>query len=317
MKAALIEEFGGIEKIQITEVQKPSVGDDQVLIKTAYASVNPVDWKIREGWLKKILPHEFPVILGWDVSGTVEEVGDAVKHLDKGDKVYAFCRFPIVHSGTYAEYVSFEGDNVAEKPENLSFEEAATIPLAALTAWQSLFDTAELKKGQSVLIHAGAGGVGSFAIQLAKNIGAKVYTTASKSNHEYVKSLGASVAIDYKTEDYVEAINEYEPEGVDVVLDCVGGDTCEKSLPLVSRGGHVVTICDLFVDEEMGSDRGVQVSSVFVTPNGKQLRDIAALYEEGKLIPPAVQTFNFEQIGMALEKSQAGHTRGKIAIKIE
>lgn len=316
MKAAIIEEFGGTEKIKIKDVPKPRIGEEQVLIKTAYASVNPVDWKIREGWMKKILPHEFPITLGWDVSGVVEEVGSAVKHLAKGDEVYAYCRQPIVHSGTYAEYVAFDGDNVAEKPANLSFAEAATVPLAALTAWQSLFDAARLKAGQTILIHAGAGGVGSFAIQLAKNAGAKVYTTAGKANHDYVKKLGADVAIDYKQEDYVEVMRKFEPHGVDVVYDCVGEGTAEKSLPLVRSGGHLVTICDLFIDEEMGAERGVQVASVFVAPNGRQLAEIAALFEQGKLVAPAVEEYPLEEVSKAHEKSRAGHTRGKLAIKI-
>src|ERR1700733_2368139 len=190
MKAMVIEKFGHEEQLHLGDIPTPLPSDNEVQIQVLYSAVNPVDWKIREGLMKNFLPHEFPLILGWDAAGIVKAIGKNVKKFKVGDEVFAYCRKPIVKWGTYAEYVCFDADNIALKPNNINFAEAAAIPLAGLTAWQALFDFAKLKKGESILIHGGAGGVGSFAIQFAKHAGAKVITTASKQNHDYVKKLG-------------------------------------------------------------------------------------------------------------------------------
>ncbi|MEM1282065.1 MAG: NADP-dependent oxidoreductase, partial [Chlamydiota bacterium] len=262
-----------------------------------------------------LLPHKFPAILGWDVAGVVEEVGDGVKDLSVGDFVYAFCRRSIVKEGTFAEYVAFDAKNVAHKPSNLTMAQSASLPLVALTAWQALFDFADIKQGDDVLIHAGAGGVGSIAIQLAKHAKARVITTASLKNFDYVKELGADDIIDYNTQDFVQVTKELCPDGVDMVFDCVGGKTFHRSLDIVKKGGSLVTICNA-VDETYGADRGVRSGFVFVTPNGEQLAEIAKLVEEGALVPPNLVEYPFHEAPLALEKNREGHTKGKIILNL-
>ena len=218
MKAAVIESFGDLDKIKLTTIPEPVAGDDEVLISVSYAGVNPVDGKIVKGLLKDRMPYQFPIVLGWDGAGEVVAIGKTVTNIKLGDKVHAYFRKPEIRWGTFCERATCLAKDVAIVPEKLSMQEAAVIPLAALTAWQALFDTAHLKAGQTVLIHAGAGGVGSYAIQLAKNAGAKVYTTASASNHSYVHKLGADVVIDYTKESVTQRIKKDHPEAVDACL---------------------------------------------------------------------------------------------------
>jgi len=315
MKAVVINDFSGAEKAHIQELPVPEPAPGEIQIKVACASVNPVDWKISEGMLKSRLPHEFPITLGWDAAGVVSEIGQGVTQFSIGDEVYAYCRKPMIHLGTFAEYVCFDADLVARKPKTLTVAEASAIPLTALTAWQALFDVAHLKKGQTVLIHAGAGGVGGMAIQLAKYAGAKVYTTASKKNHDYVKSLGADVAIDYTQEDFVEFINEEEAHGVDLVFDCVGGESLHQSVDIVKEGGHLVTICE-FIDNTFGESHGIHSSFIFVKPDGKQLNKLAELIDKGELKAPHIETRPLEQAPEALAQSKAGHTKGKLVLTV-
>lgn len=313
MKAVVVEKFG--ESVQVKDQPLPEPKDHEVQIHIAYSGVNPVDWKIQEGYFKERMPHEFPIILGWDAAGVVAQTGYGVHHFKKGDEVYAYCREPVIKKGTFAEYVSVNENFLALKPKNISFAEAASIPLAGLTAWQSLFDYAKLQKGQTVLIHAGAGGVGSFAIQLAKIKGAIVYTTASVNNHPYVKKLGADFALDYHQEDFVRAFKMKLPDGFDVVFDCVGGETFRKSFALVKKGGCLVSICN-FNAESLGQQYGVRSGHVFVSPNGRQLREISALIESGQLKPPHIEEFTLAHAKQALEKIRTGHTQGKIVLKV-
>ncbi len=317
MKAVVFDEFGGKEKMRIADMPNPKPEKGEVLIAGVYAGLNPVDWKIREGWLQKRVKTEFPAIMGWDISGTVSEVGQGVKNFKPGDEVYSYCRKSVVKRGTYAEYVAANADHVAMMPKHLSFAEAAGIPLVALTAWQALFDLAKLTKGQSILIHAGAGGVGSMAIQLARWAGAKIYTTASSGNHQYVKGLGADAAIDYHTEDIAEVQKKHEPKGFDVVLDCVGEEVFNESLPLVKKGGWLVTICKLFIEDSVGQEHGIRAGFVFVRPNGEQLAKITELFDQGHLKAPKITEFSLEDAAEALEKNRKGHTRGKIVLKIK
>ncbi len=317
MKAVVFDEFGGKDKMRITDIPNPKLEKGEVLIEGVYAGLNPVDWKIREGWLQKRVKTEFPAIMGWDVSGTVSEVGEGVKNFKPGDEVYSYCRKPVVKWGTYAEFVAVNADHVAMMPKHLSFAEAAGIPLVALTAWQALFDLAKLTKGQSILIHAGAGGVGSMAIQLARWAGAKIYTTASSGNHQYVKDLGADVAIDYHKEDIAEVQKKQEPKGFDVVLDCVGEEAFDQSLSLVKKGGWLVTICKLFIEDSVGQEHGIRAGFVFVRPNGEELTKITKLFDEGHLKVPKITEYSLEDAAEALEKNREGHTRGKIVLKIK
>lgn len=315
MKAIVIDSFGGVEKLHLKDVPTPTPADNEVLIQVHYAGVNPVDWKIREGALQGAYPQSFPMILGWDCSGTIKAVGKNVRNFKPGDEVFAYCRKPQIQWGTYAEYISFDASNVALKPKNINFAEAAAIPLACLTAWQAIFDFANLKKGQTILIHAGAGGVGGFAIQLAHNAGAKVITTASESNHPYVKKLGADFAIDYNKQNFVEKVREFAPQGVDVVFDTIGGKTLKDSIGLLKTGGALVTIIDRNV-QSLKLPPTIKAGYVFVQPDGKELTQISNLIKDGKLKAPQIEELPLRDAAKAHEKSQGGHTRGKTVLKV-
>jgi NADPH2:quinone reductase len=316
MKAMVIEDFGGPEQLKLADLPTPTPADDEVLIEVAYTSVNPVEWKIREGMLTDLFPHHFPLILGWDAAGTVSALGSNAAGFVIGEKVYAYCRKPEIRYGTYAEFVAVDHAAVAPMPANLSFAEAATIPLTGLTSWQALFDFAGLKAGQKVLIHAGAGAIGSLAIQFAKHAGASVITTASLGNHDYVKRLGADAAVDYASEDFAAAVTELEPDGIDVVYDAVGGETQRRSYEVLKPGGVMVSIVDA-PDGELAERYGVKAGFVFVEPNGAQLREITGLIEAGKVKPAAIEEMNLEDAATAQERSKAGHVRGKIVLKIK
>ena len=301
MKAIAIDNFGGRTELKLRELPTPVAGKGEVLIKVKAAGVNPVDRKIREGLLRTRLPHQFPIILGWDAAGTVVGTGAAV---------YAYCRKPIIKDGTYAEYVVVPKTSIARKPKNLSFVEAASVPLAALTAYQSLFDAAGLKRGQRVLIHAAAGGVGGFAVQLAKQAGAYVIATASQAKHAYVKSLGADEVIDYRAVDFRQAVRD-----VDVAFDTVGGETQVKSTDVVRKGGVLVSIL-AFVDAEAVRKKGVEPKYVFVAPNGRQLAKLTKLIEAGKLRTKIAKVFPLKAAAKAHALIEQGHTTGKIVLKI-
>lgn len=315
MKALTINKFGGVEETSWSDLPVPQPQPGEVQIHISHAAVNPVDWKICEGYLKKLLPHAFPLIPGWDASGTVFAVGEEVTEFKTGDKVYAFCRKPTVQWGTYAEYVCFDAAHVAPMPSSLTAAQAASIPLVALTAWQSLFDDAKLQKGQSILVHAGAGGVGSMALQFAKHVGAKVYTTASANHHDYVKQMGADIAIDYNKRPFEEALKEYEPEGVDVVYDCVGYDTLEKSYQVVKKGGCLVSIVNR-PDPEQCEAHGIRSAFTFVRPEGSQLASIGKLIDNGKVVPPTIKELPFDDYAQAWKQIKSHHTEGKIVLKI-
>lgn len=316
MKAIVIEQFGNVDNLQVEEVPIPQPEENEVQIQILYTSVNPVDWKIREGMFQGRLPHEFPIILGWDAAGIVTAVGSHVKKFRVGDEVFAYCRKTLVHEGTYAEYICFDAQHVAFKPKNLNFAQAAGIPLVGLTAWQALFDFGKLKKGEKILIQAGAGGVGSLALSLAKNAGAKVYTTASEPNHAYVKKLGADVAIDYRKESFVDLLKKLEPQGIDIVLECMGGDILKKSIETLKEGGRLVSILGQ-LNPRTAQERHIDFSYVFVTPNGHELQQLATLFEEGKLEVPLIEEMPLEEAAKAQEKVRQGHTRGKIVLKIK
>lgn len=316
MKAVVIEDFGGPEQLKVMDIPAPLPTDHEVQIAVAYAGVNPIDCKVRMGLRKEWRPHYFPLILGWDVSGTVASVGKLVKNWKIGDQVFAYCRKPIVQWGAYAEYVCVEEELVARKPKRLPFDKAAAIPLVALTAWQVLFDCLTLKPGQIILIHAGAGGIGSMAIQFAKYGGAKIITTASSHNHDYVKKLGADVVIDYSKEDFVERVKTLYPDGIDVVFDTMGGDTMKRSFPLLKPSGSLVSIVSPDASQ-VAKEFQREGNFLLVTPNGEQLKIIASLIEQGKVVSPEVQELPLEQAALAHQKIEAMHTRGKIVLRVK
>lgn len=315
MKAITIEKFGGTKQVKMADVPTPMPMDNEVQIAVSNAAVNPVDWKICDGMMKA-LPYEFPIILGWDAAGTVSAVGKNVRNFKVGDQVFAYCRKPQVKWGTFAEYVCVDERQVAKKPKNLSFAQASSIPLCGLTAWQALFDFGKLKKGETVLIHAGCGGVGSMAVQIAKNAGARVITTASKKNHDYVKNLGADILIDYTTENFQERVKKECPQGVDLVIDTIGGQTCSTSMNLLKTGGRLVSLLEKF-EKSKTYPNNISCYSMFVEPKGTQLQQIAELMNQGKIKAPNIQEMKLEEAAQALEKNRTGHTCGKIVLKVK
>jgi NADPH:quinone reductase-like Zn-dependent oxidoreductase len=313
MKAIAINDFGGLDKLQLMDLPVPEIRPREILVKVRAAGVNPVDWKIREGYLKDLFSHQFPVILGWDAAGVVEGVGNGVTRFKSGDEIFAYCRKPIVHGGAYAEYILLEEEHAAIKPKNITFEEAASVPLAGLTAYQSLFDAANLKPGETILIHAAAGGVGGFGVQLAKDHDAVVWATASGRNKKYVQDLGASQVVDYSQTNFGDEVFSKYPHGVDVVFDCVGGEVLQKSAEIVREGGRLITI----VDDPTGLARSdIRKEFVFVAPNTTQLTELARMVEQGRLKTHLSQVFPFglEGARKAHELSESMHTRGKMVL---
>jgi NADPH:quinone reductase-like Zn-dependent oxidoreductase len=315
MKAIAINEFGGPEKLELMDLPAPEPQEGEILIRVRAAGVNPVDWKIRDGLLKDRLPHRFPLILGWDAAGVVERVASAKTGFAARDHVYAYCRKPVVQAGTYAEYVTIPATSAAPKPRTMSFEEAATVPLAALTAYQCLFDAARLQAGETALIHAAAGGVGGFAVQLAKERGSIVLGTASATNHAYLRRLGVDKPIDYTARDFRESVRQSQKEGVDVIFDCAGGDTLERSVDVLKKGGRLVSIVDPAGIKKL-KDAGINAFYVFVEPHQDELRELTRLIEAGRLRTLIAATFPVEQASKAHEMSKARHVRGKMVLTI-
>jgi 2-desacetyl-2-hydroxyethyl bacteriochlorophyllide A dehydrogenase len=310
LKAATYKEFGGAEKIEIKTVDVPELKEGEVLVKIKAAGVNPVDALVREGYLKEFLPYEFPIIPGWDVAGTVEDRGFSARRFNVGDAVYAYARRPTVQHGTFAEYIVIPESYLATKPENISFEEAAGIPLVGLTAYQSLFDAGKLQKGQTVLILGGSGGVGSLGIQLAKIAGATVIAVASEKNHAFMKELGADHTIDYKDQDVGAATKEINPDGVDLIFDCASGETLQQSLTALKSSGKLVSIANQGQD----LDSSIDFQYVFVEPNSSQLDKLMEYVEAGQMKVFVSHTYNLEQTAEALNQIQTLHTKGKIVI---
>lgn len=330
MKAAYISRYGNIDDVQLDEQSQPPLTADAVLVKVHAASINPLDLRVLEGEFKAILPVKFPFILGNDFAGTVVEVGSKVTQFKAGDEVYAKTDL----NGAFAEYTVVQQSSLALKPQNISMEQAAALPLVALTSWQALVEIAKVKAGQKVLIHAGSGGVGSIAIQLAKSLGATVATTTSAKNSGWVKELGADIIIDYKTMDFEQELKDY-----DVVLDTQGGKTLEKSLNVLKRGGRLISISgppDHAFAEAINPNwflkcvipmlswsirhkakRGITYSFLFMQPNGQQLSKITELVEAGKIKPVVDQTYDFIQIKEALQYVNTGRAKGKVVLQFD
>lgn len=310
MKAIVMNQYGESEELVETEWSKPEINPDQVLIEMHATAINPIDWVIRSGYMAENMPVEFPFILGWDAAGVIAKVGQDVTQFKVGDEVFAR---PATENGTYAEYVAVGEDLVALKPKNLSFNEAASVPLAGLTAWQCLVDFGQIKAGDKVLIHAGSGGVGSLAIQIAKSFGAYVLSTASGKNEAFLKELGVDEFINYETTDFVDVAKD-----LDLVVDTMGGDILEKSLSVVKDGGRLVSISGE-PNEEKAKEREITVKSLWLDPNGKQLAELGELIEKGEVKPYIGHTFPFTAQGLrdAHDLSETRHAKGKIVIEIK
>ncbi|MCU4730144.1 NADP-dependent oxidoreductase [Bacillus cereus] len=332
MKAMIIDSYGKVPMC-MAEVPTPEINEYEVLAEIHAASINPIDFKIRDGKVKMLLKYEMPLILGNDFSGVITKVGSKVTHFKVGDEIYARPRKNKI--GTFAEYIAIHEDDIALKPKNLSFEEAASIPLVGLTSYQALHDIMQLQKGQKILIHAGSGGVGTFAIQLAKIMGATVTTTASEAGTNLVTSLGADEIINYKTEKFEDILKNY-----DAVFDTIGGATLEKSFNIIKSGGNIVSVSGMpnaRFGKEFGSGffktllfslaskkltalkkkHNAQYSFLFMKPSGDQLRTIANYIEAGKIKPVIDRVFPFEDAQKAMEYSESGRAKGKIIVKIK
>jgi NADPH:quinone reductase-like Zn-dependent oxidoreductase len=333
MKAVIAEQYGGVEVLEISnDLPVPRVGPNGVLIEVRAASVNPVDWKLRQGLLHAVMPVVFPVIWGCDFSGVVKEVGPAVTLFKPGDEVYGMKDGYVAktYRGTYAEYVVVPEKSLAAKPKNLSYEEAAAVPLAALTAWQAMIHQGKLKPGQRVLIHAGAGGVGVMAIQIAKAFGAYVAATASTRNQDLLRELGADLTIDYTR----DKTSKLRPK-FDLVLDGVGESVWAESFRVLKVGGRLITLTPPVPEQSSGKLRfyatairgmavgfargllgGKRLAMTRVKPRGGEMEKISALIEAGKIRPLVEKVFALEQIAEAHRLSEAGHVRGKLVISI-
>lgn len=311
MRAVIIEEYGGKENLKESEVPMPIAESHQVVIKEKATSINPIDWKLREGYLQEMMPWEFPIILGWDVAGEIVEVGSEVTDWKIGDRVFA--RPETTRFGTYAEYTAVDDNLLAYIPESISYEEAAAAPLAGLTAWQALFDYGKLAEGEKVLIHAGSGGVGTYAIQLAKSQGAYVISTASEKNRELLLNLGVDQFIDYKSEDFTKILND-----VDVVLDTMGGEVLNNSFKVIKpHTGRVVSIAG-DADKELIEKADVAFHNIWLEPDGKQLTQLAQLMEQGKVKSIIGATYPLTAKGVydAHALSETHHAVGKIVLKV-
>ncbi len=308
MKAIRFHTYGGPEVLVLEDAPRPEAAADELLIRVAAAGVNPLDWKVRAGHAKDWLQHQLPLIPGWDVSGTVAAMGTGVSGFKEGDEVFGMLDF--TRNGAYAEYAVARATEMARKPDAVNHVNAASLPIAALTAWQALFDVARLTPGQTVLIHGAAGGVGHFAVQLAKWKGAQVIATASARNSGFARELGADRVIDYQATRFEEAVR-----GVDVVLDTIGGDTQQRSWQALKKGGVLVATLGI-ATPQAARDFGVRGEGVFVHADAGQLSQIAALIETKQLRSYISGTPPLAEAASAHEQSEAGHVRGKIVLQV-
>ncbi|KQP37354.1 NADP-dependent oxidoreductase [Pseudorhodoferax sp. Leaf274] len=332
MQAFMIDRYGKKEAGRIGDMPEPEMRDDDVLVQVHAASLNALDVKIRSGAFKPVLPYRLPLILGNDVAGTVIRVGARVRSFKPGDEVYA--RPDDDRIGGFAERIAIQESSLAPKPRNLSMVEAASLPLVALTAWQTLVETAHLKKGQKVLISAGSGGVGSVAIQLARHLGAFVATTTSTANVDWVKALGADLVVDYRKQDFSTVLRDY-----DVALNSLGKDALHKSLQILKPGGHLISISGpptpafaaarglawpllqvlrllSFGIRNKAKQRGSSYSFVFMRADGAQLREITSLVESGAIRPVVDQVFPFQDTAQALAYVDSGRAKGKVVVQL-
>ncbi len=303
MLAVRLHEYGGADKLVVEEVERPQPQTGQVLVRLAFAGVNPADWKMREGYYQKFMPLPFPWIPGMEGAGTVEAVGEGVNTLQPGQAV-----FGLINSA-YAQYAVAPASDLSPKPAALSLAQAATVPVGALTAWQAVIEEAGVQAGQRVLVQGGAGGVGLFAVQLARWRGAHVIATTSGPNVEFVRGLGAETVIDYRTTRVEEVVKD-----LDAVIDTVGGDLVARSVPLIKPGGIFVTVAAM-VDPELGESRGIRATSSRRADTAC-LAEISGLLSDRQLVPEVGKVFPLAQARQAQELSQTGHGRGRILLQM-
>lgn len=332
MKAYFINKYTK-EDLILADISTPSINENEVLVEIYAAGLNLLDSKIKTGEFKLILPYKLPLILGHDFAGVVVKIGKNVKNYKIGDEVYS--RVSDFNIGTFAEYIAVNENDLASKPKNITMEEAASIPLVALTAWQALIDVANIKKGQRVFIQAGSGGVGTVAIQLAKYLGATVATTASTKSFDFLKELGADTLIDYKTQDFENLLKDY-----DVVLNSQDKKTLKKSLNTVKKGGKIISISGPPTPEfaksiraswlikfvltmisyrirKKSKKKGIDYTFLFMKSNGEQLKEISKLIESGIIKPVVDKIFPFTETNNALKYVESGRAKGKVVVKMK
>lgn len=311
MKAAQIREYGGKDVLQVTDnAPEPSAGSGQVLVEVRAAGVNPFDWKVREGYMQEMAKLDFPATLGGDLAGVVAEVGQGVPGLAVGDEVYGQAN-ALSGQGSYAELAPVKAESLGKKPASVDFTQAAALPLAGVSAYQALVEHLGLKKGQNILIHGGAGGIGSFAIPLAKQLGAYVATTAAAEDTGYVKGLGADEVIDYKSQDFSELLSDY-----DAVYDTVGGETYKKSFKILKKGGAIVSMLEK-PDEQLMGQYGVNAISQFTRVTTSRLAKLAELVDKGAIKPQIDKVFPLNEAADALAYIEKGKHHGKVVLKIK
>lgn len=310
MKAAQISKYGHADVLQVVDIEQPKINDDQVLVEVQAASLNPFDTMVREGYLQESVPLKLPVTLGGDVAGVIRQVGKNVNSMVEGDIVYGQANVVAGNSGALAEYAATKAEQVAKAPKGLDITEAASLPLVGVSALQAVTEHLKLAADQKIFIHGGAGGIGSIAIQIAKNIGAYVATTATGEGVEYVKSLGADEVIDYKVEDFSTKLSDF-----DAVFDTVGGDDFNKSLAVLKKGGMAVSMIGK-ADEAKAAELGVTALTQSTHVNSNRLTELTGLVETGVVKPAVGKVFELADIQQAFEARESGAVQGKVVIHI-
>lgn len=324
MQAMVLDRFGGPEVLHPDTITRPSAAPGGVIVQVAYAGVNPADWKTREGWLSSFFEYQFPFVLGFDAAGVIAEVGESVTDLVVGDRVVTASNQGRGERGSYAQYVASDRERVVKLPDSVRFTDAAAMPTAGVTCWEALFDVGGVKKGSVVLINGGAGGMGSYAIQLAKMVGAQVAATCGPDNLDYICGLGADLAIDYRRGGVRDAVRSWAPDGVDLVLDTVGQGTLLDSIGMVKRGGIVSPIATLIADEPMPDPVRAAELGVSVIPTmsnfANQERQLNALVEAlaaGAIRAPQIEILPLDLAAEAHRRVAAGHVRGKLLLEVD
>lgn len=317
MRAVYYEEFGSADVLQYGERPKPEPGPNEVLIEVAAAGVNPIDRRLRAGELQDFFQREWPLIPGWDVCGRIAALGAEVDRWEVGQDVLGLAFTWVLHHGSYAEYIVIDAGSIAALPDGMSYIEGAALSLVSLTAWQALEEFSNLSAGQTVLIQAGAGGVGSVAIPMAKHLGAKVYTTASEKNFDYVLARGADHPIDYRNQNYVDVIRQCEPEGLDVVLESLTGDELIKnSIRLVKEGGAVPYLNNEPPEMDEIESRNIRTTFIHHRPDGMMLDDLVKKFADGTFMMPAISTLPLERAQDAHRQSESMTTNGKLVLVV-
>jgi NADPH:quinone reductase-like Zn-dependent oxidoreductase len=324
MQAMVLDSFGGPEVLHMATIERPRAAPGGVIVKVAYAGINPADWKAREGWLSRYFAYQFPFVVGFDAAGVVAEIGEGVTGLAVGDRVVTASNQGRGERGSYAQYVASDRERVVKLPDNVLLTEAAAMPTAAITAWESVFDIGGTKEGSLVLVNGGAGGTGSYALQLAKMAGAKVAATCGPANVDYVRGLGADLVIDYRKGGVLEAVKAWAPDGLDLVVDTVGQGSLLDSIEMVKRGSIVSLIGTLIADEAVPDPARAAELGVSVIPTistfAHQERQLNALVEAlaaRKIRAPQIEIVPLAHAGEGQRRVADGHVRGKLLLEVD